>query len=425
MEGIWDLVSSGAMYNTKFIGDILLKKNSTGELHKFNTPEFLKYTKMLMIEEGIGGLFVQRTVKEYLEGYQDPLLKSTSMSQVEEGGDPTINYITTITNSDGGSYNSTGAFFVGDDVHDLTREQAIYLNNRYIRTYGLNCTGIRSWEPTYYDPWKEKVPLKGTDAGQFRPLNYKHNDLYLFSSDVMRTVDFKFKKKKTIHGLTAWTYEPNNNLLLTSEEAEENDLYYSGFHGSLNVTSVYGAPAFATKGHYLDIGYNENRTSIIRDKAGNLIKADKGKDDLYITIEPWSGATMQAGLRLMLNFRINHDFLFENVEDQYLLPYTYIRKEFALSGSQVSDGLGALRMALNASLGVQISGYIVGILLILGGGFLIFWAWKIKKAEGLTGYTSVEEVQPSEENEKKAPMLNKSDHISIEETKEDISQDVN
>ena len=347
------------------------------------------------------------------------------MSQVEEGGDPTINYITTITNSDGGSYNSTGAFFVGDDVHDLTREQAIYLNNRYIRTYGLNCTGIRSWEPTYYDPWKEKVPLKGTDAGQFRPLNYKHNDLYLFSSDVMRTVDFKFKKKKTIHGLTAWTYEPNNNLLLTSEEAEENDLYYSGFHGSLNVTSVYGAPAFATKGHYLDIGYNENRTSIIRDKAGNLIKADKGKDDLYITIEPWSGATMQAGLRLMLNFRINHDFLFENVEDQYLLPYTYIRKEFALSGSQVSDGLGALRMALNASLGVQISGYIVGILLILGGGFLIFWAWKIKKAEGLTGYTSVEEVQPSEENEKKAPMLNKSDHISIEETKEDISQDVN
>mmetsp|Transcript_629 Transcript_629/g.721 ORF Transcript_629/g.721 Transcript_629/m.721 type:complete len:278 (+) Transcript_629:1646-2479(+) len=276
-----------------------------------------------------------------------------------------------------------------------------------------------------FDPWKEPVPLKGTDAGQFQPLNSKPQDLYLFSSDIMMSVKFKYHSKKTIQGLTTWRYEPDNSLLSTSEEDSEMEKYYAGFHGAINVSSVYGLPSFASKGHYLDIGRNDNRTSIIRDKEGNLIKADKGKDDLFVIIEPWSGATMQAALRLMLNFKIEKDYLFENLDDTYLLPYTLIKKEFSLSKSQVDDGLGSLRTALNASLGVQISGYGVGGLLIIAGAFLIFWAFKIKKDQGLTGYTKVEDSKPDSELEKKEPMLNASSHISIEETKEDISQEVN
>jgi len=120
----WDLISSGAMYNGKFIGDILLKQKSTGELAKFNTAAFLKYTKMLMIVEGMGGLFIEKSVKEYLEGYEDPILKSTKMLSVEEGGDPSLSPIMTIVDPTGaGSYNSTGCFFVGDDIHNLARQQ--------------------------------------------------------------------------------------------------------------------------------------------------------------------------------------------------------------------------------------------------------------------------------------------------------------
>jgi len=120
----WDLISSGAMYGNKFIGDVLLELNSTQEQLKiFNTPEFLKYTKMLMIVEGIGGLFVEKKVKDYLEGYTDKILKLTSELTLEEGGDPTLNSTMSIVNADDGSENSTGCFFVGDDVHSLTRQQ--------------------------------------------------------------------------------------------------------------------------------------------------------------------------------------------------------------------------------------------------------------------------------------------------------------
>lgn len=417
----WDLISSGAMYNAKFAGDILLEQNSTSDLRKFNTPAFLKYTKMLMLEEAMGGMFIEKTVKEYLEGFEDKILKLTSMSSIEEGGDPTVNPIISITNQDDGSYNSTGCFFVGDDDHSLTRQQCLYLNSRNIRISGKNVTGIRSWEDTMIDPWAEPIPLQGTDAGQFQPLMTDQPDLTLFSSDVMMPVGFLYDKGVRRHGMAAWKYLPTRSLLETYEENPENSKFFIGFHGTLNLTSTFGAPAFASKAHYLDIGYNEPSTSILLDKKGKKIEANSGKDDLYMVVEPWTGVTMEAALRLMLNFMIEPDFLFDNIDKPYLLPYTYIKKEYGMTAHQVDLGLGPLRTALNASLGVQITGYLFGFLLIIGGGLLLFWAWRIKKSEGVAAYVKVENMQSNEDFDKKSPMLNHSEEISKEETKDDVS----
>lgn len=417
----WELVSSGQMYNGKFIGDTLLKQNSTGQLAKYNTPAFLKYTKMLMLEEAMGGLFIQKTVKEYLEGYEDKILKLTKLSQIEEGGDPTINPKISITNQDSGSYNSTGCFFVGDDVHELTRTQCLYLNSKYIQTMGTNVTGIRSWEEkVLFHPWKEPVPLIGTDAGQFHPLQKKPGDLMLFSSDVMMPVRFEFDKHVRKGGLGAWKYKPGSELLSNSTEDPGNEKFYIGFHGALNLTSIFGAPAYASKGHYLDIAYNEKHTSLLKDKEGKEIKAERGKDDLYMIVEPWTGVTMEAALRLQLNFMIEpNDFIFENFKQSYLVPYTYIRKEYGMTKSQIDEGLGPVRSALNASLGIQITGYLLGSILVLVGVFLFYWAWRTKNNEGIKGYTKVEDTQPMEVMEKKQPLLNQTMQLSKEETKDD------
>ena len=300
----------------------------------------------------------------------------------------------------------------------------MYLGSQTIRTVGKNVTGIRSWEKALFDPWEGPLPLTGTDAGSFSPLNKSPHDLIMFSNDVMMPVKFKFGENKRVDGLTAWKFNPDNSLMLNSTENEDNAFFYNGVHGTLNITSVLGVPAFASKGHYLDIDYNSKMTPILKDKKGKVIKADRGKDDLFVVVEPWTGATMQAALRLMISFRIKKDFLFENFpEDSYFLPYAYIRKEFQLSSKQITDGLGALRMALNAVLGIRIVGYGVGALLMIGGGLLLFWAWKIKKNEGLAGYTKVEDIQPSAELEKKVPMLNETDQIAFEATKENISED--
>jgi hypothetical protein len=403
----WDLISSGAMYNSKFVGDVILGKNSTAELRHFNTPEFLKYTKMLMIEEAMGGMFIEKTVKDYLEGFEDKILKLTTMSSIEEGGDPTVNPVISLTNPEDGSYNSTGCFFVGDDVHNLVRQQCMYLDSQNIRINGVNVTGIRSWENTKFDPWAEPVPLKGTDAGQFQPLMTNKPDLILFSSDVMMPVEFNYNKGVKRHGMSAWKYLPTRTLLQNLTENENNTKFYSEFHGVLNVTSVAGALAFASKAHYLDIGYNEPSTSMLFDKKGDRIVSDDDRDNLYMIVEPWTGVTMEAALRLMINFMIEPDFLFSNIDKKYLIPYSYIKKEYGMTAHQADLGLGPVRSALNASFGIQIAGYLVGCLLIIAGGLLIFWAWKIKKSEGVAAYSKTEGIQSTEDPDlgKKSPML--------------------
>uniref|UniRef100_A0A7S3KSX1 Uncharacterized protein n=1 Tax=Euplotes crassus TaxID=5936 RepID=A0A7S3KSX1_EUPCR len=415
----WEIISSGALYNNKFIGDILLETESEGDLKIFNTPEFLRYTKMLMIQEGIGGLFIQKRVKDYIEGYEDPLLKQTSLQMPEEGGEPTIDVMSAIINPNDAVQNSTGCFFVGDDLYNLTRQQCMYENTQMIGGITQNRTGIRSTETSFWYPWKEIVPLQGTDAGGFSPLMDGPNRLTMFSSDVMMPVHFDYDTSESVHGLSSWKYKPDNNLMKNGTEEESNDVYYAGLHGVLNVTSTYGAPTFASKGNYLDINYNKHMTPEISDKEGKIIEASKDKDDLYVVIEPWTGATVKAALRLMLNFRIENDYLFEEVDDSFFLPYVYIKKEYSLSASQIHDGFGALQSALTAVLAIRIIGYGLGAILLIGGGFLIYWAIKIKKNDGLSVYSSVDDPQPETEFKAKEPMLNNTGHITIDQTRDD------
>ena len=131
LSDIWDLLSSAQMFNQKFIGDVLLNQPSKGKLQLFNNPTFKKYLKMLMIEQGMGGLFIERTVKEYIEGYTDKILKKASGQTLEEGGDPTISPWMSINDSPTSPVNGTDCFFVGGEHHELTRQYCFWLNNKY------------------------------------------------------------------------------------------------------------------------------------------------------------------------------------------------------------------------------------------------------------------------------------------------------
>jgi len=414
----WDLISSGKLYNGKFIGDVLLKAETKDETLKlFNTPVFLKYLKMLMIEEGMGGLFVRKTPKEYIEGYEDKIIKSTSMSTIEQGGDPTLSPLMSINDPPTTVVNGTDCFFVGDDLIELTRQYCLWHKERYITVPGNKITGIRSWTSENQYPWKVPVAVKGTDGGQFGPLMKSHDDLWLYSTDLMIPIKFNYKKGQKVNGMPGWRYEPDQILLKNSTEDDKNDVYFSGIHGTLNLTSVYGAPVFASKGHYLDIGYNEKMTSVIKDSSGEVIVAEHSDDEVYMVIEPWSGVALSAGLRLMLNFKIEKDFMFENMQGTFLIPYLFERKEYTMRKDQIKDNMGALKTALSVKTAIQVVGYLFGIILILGGIFLLYWSWRVKKNEGLNYYQVVEDNKP-EDNVmmKKEPMLNSSD--ANEETKD-------
>ena len=422
LSNVWDMLSSGDLWNQLFVGDVLLQVNNTAmeSLDEFNTPTFNKYLKMLMIEEGLGGLFVEKTVKEYIEGYNDKGLLEASMMQLEEGGDPTISPWMSINDSPTNPINSTDCFFVGDDKHGLTRSYGLWLNNRYVRMQGPQIKGIREYETGLFNPWAEDVAVRGTDGGQFDPLRDKKDDVYLFISDIMMPVKFKHKSDEKMNGMKVWKYEVDPNVLKNTTENEDNKKFFNGIHGTLNLTSVLGAPIFATKGHNLDIGYNDKYLSSIKNQNGDEIKANRGGDDVYMIVEPWSGLSMSAAQRLMLNFMLENDTtLFENVKQDYLLPYTYVKREFNLNEAQTKESLGDLKFALNFKLGVRIVGYTLGSILILVGIGLLVWSYKIRKVEGLNDYQVVKDYKPdSSVLEKKLITSDHGDSNTYEETKD-------
>lgn len=417
LSDVWDILSSGQMYNQKFIGDILLEQPSKGKLNLFNNPTFKKYLKMLMIEQAMGGLFVERTVKEYIEGYTDKILLKASGQTLEEGGDPTVNPQISINDSPTSPVNGTSCFFVGGEHHQLTRQYCFWLNEKNMRMQLPQITGLRTHQKKMVNPWNEDVPIQGTDGGQFNPLLEKSDQVYLFVSDIMMPVKFNFDKEVKINGMNAWKFIGDESLKLNSSEYKDNKRFYQGIHGALNLTSVLGAPIFATKGHYLDLDYNQHMASNIYTKHNQPIVGDEGDDDIYMTAEPWTGLTLSGGQRLMLNFLLEKDDLFEYTNSTYLIPYTYVKREFTLDKGQIDESLGDVKFALGLILGVEIVGYTLGSLLFIGGIALVIWSCKIKKFEGLGDYKVVEEYKPEASMQKK-PLLNGSSDLVNEETKD-------
>ena len=417
----WDLISSGAMFNQKFIGDILLEQTSSGQLQVFNSPTFKKYLKMLMIEQGMGGLFIEKTVKEYIEGYNDKVLTSAKMQTLEEGGDPTINPWMSINDSPTNPVNSSDCFFVGDDKHTFTRSYGFWMNNRFVRMSGVNIKGLRSWENQLFNPWRENIPIRGTDGGQFNPLMSRSDEIWMFVSDIMMPLKFNYVRDVSVSGMNGWRYEADRTLLMDSTEHPDNGRFFSGVHGTLNLTSVMGAPVYATKGRYFDIGKSEDYKSIIVDRNGKNVVANAETDDVFMIVEPWSGMSLSAAQRLTLNFMLDKDYLFENTERSYLLPYTYVKREFTLNESQVAATMGDLQTALAVKKGVQIAGYLLGALLLIGGILLTIWSWKLRKTNSLSDYQVVEDYKPNGDISKKQPMLNNTSYMTNEETKEDNS----
>ena len=61
----------------KILGDILLDVKAKYPTI-FTTPTMQRYIRFVTIEGAMGGMFVYRTPKEFIEGYTDPIVEILS-----------------------------------------------------------------------------------------------------------------------------------------------------------------------------------------------------------------------------------------------------------------------------------------------------------------------------------------------------------
>ena len=154
-------------------------------------------------------------------------------------------------------------------------------------------TGIRSTKEVHREPWKETIMIHGTDGGQFHSLiDDKDEKMHLFVSDLMKNVALKYDHTESVSGMDGYFYTNDETFLMSEKEYEPNSVYYNTHGGTNNLTSVYQAPLFATKGHYMDIGESKNLVSHIVDTNGKLVEADPRDDQVYMIVEPISGTSL-------------------------------------------------------------------------------------------------------------------------------------
>ncbi|KAG7257449.1 hypothetical protein CRUP_007753 [Coryphaenoides rupestris] len=163
---------------------VFLRDKSVGDpnvdaIHTVNIPAWAVMTKVkgffrtsaVSIWMGsIGaGPFTTRTVQELLWGYEDPMLVSLSATQ--------------------------------DDVEPV---------------FGL------MYKLTFWTS-NQSNAINGTDGSAFHPLLDKNERLYVFTSDLCRSIFMEFEKDVTVKGIPAYRFTPPRAVLASKEENPANE----------------------------------------------------------------------------------------------------------------------------------------------------------------------------------------------------------
>lgn len=96
--------------------------------NKFTNIQTGRYLKYVMLEHGLNGLFLERSSREYIEGYVDPLIYQTSQQPMWNGGDQTNPYFMSLNDSPTNPKDNPITFFTGTDDSLYTRTFAKWLD---------------------------------------------------------------------------------------------------------------------------------------------------------------------------------------------------------------------------------------------------------------------------------------------------------
>lgn len=166
--------------------------------------------------------------------------------------------------------------------------------------------------PAPYAPWEEPEYLKGTDGMQQNPIMNTDEYTWAFVNDISRSGYFEYlRTDDTYPHLKNLIYGLPQVLMYNQTKNPENAKYQVYIDGTTNLTTTLKAPGFVSKGHYYQIS-TEVTSSVpkIVDINGNLIVPNEDRDDTYLGFEQISGANMVAMERIMNNFQIFNDELY-------------------------------------------------------------------------------------------------------------------
>eukprot|EP01114_Cavostelium_apophysatum_P006521 TRINITY_DN1786_c0_g1_i4.p1 TRINITY_DN1786_c0_g1~~TRINITY_DN1786_c0_g1_i4.p1 ORF type:complete len:826 (-),score=170.29 TRINITY_DN1786_c0_g1_i4:99-2576(-) len=134
--------------------------------------------------------------------------------------------------------------------------------------------------------WAEEIPVSGNDGGfDFGPGVTKEETLSVWTSLLVRAIDFIYFEESTVKEIDTWTFKlAEYNYLSESEEGSKNGLYYQKYHGLFNVTPYSPFRTFFSRPHFYGVD------SEVKEGVTGLDSDNGYYHDWWIRVEPESGA---------------------------------------------------------------------------------------------------------------------------------------
>lgn len=317
-------------------------KNFTKNFLVENPLLLLNYLRYVTLEFGFGGITVRRNVSDLLLGYEVPFIKMMRDTDPAMGGNPSISPILGFcpnNSRDTAMYNKQVMYTGKGDVNKIRTYYSVYGNqNILLRTADFN--GNETINITK-NPYNELVAIKGTDAFTNRPnLNPDGDSFDVFVTMLLRYgTTHQASGTRNFNGLTGYLYRMDNSLM------EKNPIFNQNrWNGFLNFSSIMSAPVFNSKRHFLDTD-DEVRSFInLTDYEGNAIEPNRDEDDIYLYIEPYTGLSLAAWLKLQTSVELSNNLLFNST--YAMIPIFTILRGGDIPDSTVDDLLGQLKMGI-------------------------------------------------------------------------------
>jgi lysosome membrane protein 2 len=286
--------------------------------------------------------------------------------------------------------------FVGSkNDNELTRSYVEWKEQRY------GYSPIPSTPPVFAYASQSASQVYGTDATQF-PRNIKEGqDIFGYVNEVLRGVRTRNVNNThiNVHGIDLLRFTLANETMVNSTINTDNREYYMDqYNGVLNATGVQGFPMYITKPHWLDADDLRRASGI------PYPPADRNLHDIYLDVEPLSGATMNAAKRLQLNIPMSGNVDCQSMPapfnytmapkwtNEWVFPVMWVEEVGTVTESVANDFKKSVYGAQNAAYYIGIVCWIVGTVFV-GFGVILFFIAMNRQYTVLSSLNSHE--QPS------------------------------
>uniref|UniRef100_A0A8C4PYY2 Scavenger receptor class B, member 2a n=2 Tax=Eptatretus burgeri TaxID=7764 RepID=A0A8C4PYY2_EPTBU len=319
------------------------------KVQAFGLPSLVNILFSFLVAMKSETLFTSHSVHELLWGYEDPLL--VFLNRIDPLLVPDTHF--------GFFYKRNGS---NDGRYDFNSGKGDF----------YNFSRIELWKGMRTLPWWTSDScnaINGTDGTSFRPMLSRKDVLYMFNSELCRSIYATYEQELTVAGLWAFRFTPPASVFANASTNPAN----AGFctptgnclgSGVLNVSVCkQGAPIIMSSPHFYQAD-----PQYVNSVEG--LKPNKQKHQTFIDIHPYIGFPVRAAKRLQVNVHVQKWHLVEQTGNirTLVFPVMFLSENMELEPKAVGE-LAQLQLQISLLLNIPY------ILIALAGLFALVAAW--------------------------------------------------